>query len=60
VLHLPKEGEEKVDKPDRAATGETKAGATESSPAQDASRKEPPRGEGKPAETPEKNRGKKE
>jgi hypothetical protein len=38
VLYLSKEGEEKVDKPDNAAAEGTKAGATESSRAQDSSR----------------------
>jgi chemotaxis protein MotB len=60
VLYLPKAGEEQVDKPDSAAAGETKAGATESSAAPDGSRKEPPTGETKPAEPSEKNKEKKE
>jgi chemotaxis protein MotB len=60
ILYLSKEGQEKVDKPGSATTEGAKAGETDSSSAQDASRKELPTGEAEPAETSGKSRGKKE
>jgi len=60
VLYLAKQGQETVDKPDNVAAEPTKAGATESSSTQDASRKDPSTGEAKRDETPEKSKDKKE